>query len=221
MTRSMEIRRDIGDFQGLAHSYNMLAGLNKMTGQLDISQEYFAKSLAICRTIGDQFGMSSNLSNLGTVARARGEFEDAKRYLEEGVQLFDEIGVPHYLVASAAQLALTYVDLGDLLLARQAFARAVDVASQHGKQEGYVFTLVAAIALAHADNQQDHARDWLAFINTVPESYATLSDEIDRLNGLMTTPSDRQKNSAKVMTEDEKLVTFRTILNDARMLLLS
>ena len=66
-TKSLKIRKEIGDKQGIAMSYNNIGII--YTEQCDYTKaiDYYTKSLKIREDIGDKKGIASSLGNIGVI----------------------------------------------------------------------------------------------------------------------------------------------------------
>ncbi|MBV9894756.1 MAG: AAA family ATPase [Chloroflexi bacterium] len=139
---SVAIRRELGDWAGLAESLVMLADMLCFSDPTTAGQ-LGAEALAIRRARGDEIGAVWALAVLGNVAIAQSEFASARAYFEEGRALRgdrrDNVVDAHLLRG----LGAVYGGAGEYAAARRLLDEALELhTTVWGSTEGMIWTLL-------------------------------------------------------------------------------
>jgi len=92
----MQIKEDLGDRHGLAHTYGNLGLVYADKGEWDLAIEYYEKSMQIKEALGDRYGAGVTLSNIGRMYLDRSDPMRAKENLEEAIKKIHSDARPHY-----------------------------------------------------------------------------------------------------------------------------
>jgi non-specific serine/threonine protein kinase len=108
--QTLEIRRALGDREGVAETLNNLGLVLRCIGDHGAAVALFDEALAACRALGNRAREAHVLNNLARAAYYRGEHASARALHEQGLALAREVG-------DSWATAICLGDLGDLLLA--------------------------------------------------------------------------------------------------------
>jgi predicted ATPase len=122
-TRSLELRRELGDEVGAALLYNNIGSIVWQQGDLAQAQSLFSQSLALLRPRGEDVGIANALSNLAVIASERGDWPLAEQYYTECAALWRRLN-------NQSGLAITLNNLGQLLLEQGQYDQAQRVLAE-------------------------------------------------------------------------------------------
>jgi len=89
---SLFIRKEIGDKNGIAYSFNYLGNVANYRGDKVLAKKYYEDSLKIFKEIGDKRGIAESHHNQGNLASEKGDYVLAKNFFEEEMAIRKEIG---------------------------------------------------------------------------------------------------------------------------------
>src|SRR5262249_11427118 len=101
LQESLEIRRELGDQQGIAASLHGLGDVATAQGRLDDARSLHRESLAIRQALGDKGGIADGLESLAGVAAVQEYGQEAARLFSAAAALREELGAPLPLAEQA------------------------------------------------------------------------------------------------------------------------
>jgi putative nucleotidyltransferase with HDIG domain len=134
--RALDAAEAVGDVGGEAHALNWIAIAEQSTGNLDRSEELYARARIRAVRAGDDLLVAMIDQNLGTVANIRGALDLALDSYESSLRRYRALGLPHYEAHVLNNMGMLYTDLGDFANAEQAYAQAYD-ACRSGGDDAY------------------------------------------------------------------------------------
>lgn len=156
--RSLAIRRDLGDEQGMAALLNNLGNLALDQSDSAAARQYLEQSLAIKRRLGDTVGISASLGNLGALAYQQGDHEAARAYLEESVALKRQLGDTSGAAIPLGTLGAVAVAQGEFRKGRSLLEESLQLKQAAGDRWGVAMTLDDLGILAIRQGETDKAR---------------------------------------------------------------
>ena len=81
--KSLHVRENIKDNEGIAFSYNNIGNIYKATEKKDDALKYYLKSFEIFKELKDDKSISMALNNIATIYAAKGEFNQALNYYKQ------------------------------------------------------------------------------------------------------------------------------------------
>ena len=105
MQRSLEIRRQIGDVNAVARTYNNLGLLNWRRGAWNSALENYKRSIELHGSLGDVEGTIEINSNLGLVYLEQGDFENAYKSFSQALLSAQRIGHSYHVGLAYLHLA--------------------------------------------------------------------------------------------------------------------
>ena len=91
--QALEIAREIGDRNGIAHSLSDLGSAYPFAGRLSTKAiDFHQQSLEIQREIGDRKGIAKLLGNLGNAYASQGDYTKAIDFQQQALEIAREIG---------------------------------------------------------------------------------------------------------------------------------
>ena len=90
--KSLKIREDIGDSEGISITLNNIGVIYKNQGNIPKALEFHQKSLKIQEEIGDKKGLALSLNNMGFIYNDQGDNSKALEYYHKALKIREEIG---------------------------------------------------------------------------------------------------------------------------------
>ncbi|MEM1350198.1 MAG: tetratricopeptide repeat protein, partial [Myxococcota bacterium] len=120
LREALEIRRALGDRQGVAEIFRYLGDLDKQLGDLEASENYLYQSLRMLEALGAPFDLGAVHNSLAVTKMWMGSYDEAMRHFDEAERLFASIG---------DQLAVSHVHVnkGITELNQLHWARAAEI----------------------------------------------------------------------------------------------
>lgn len=88
--KSLKIREQIQDFEGLATSYNSIGSIYSNQGELEKAKDFFEKSLAMRKILGAPQGIAYTLNNIGYVYEQKKDVLNARKYYLESRSFIEQ-----------------------------------------------------------------------------------------------------------------------------------
>ena len=139
--KSLKIKEEIGDKDGIAISLNNIGVIYKNQGDIPKALEYFHKSLKIKEEIGDKKGIAMSLNNIGAIYRNQGDIPKALEYYHESLKIQEEIGDKKGMASSLNNIGVIYKNQGDIPLALQYYHKSLKVREELGWKAGIAISL--------------------------------------------------------------------------------
>jgi tetratricopeptide (TPR) repeat protein len=152
-TKSLEIDHKIGDQQGISVCLTNLGILADIEDDYEAAQRYYNQGLTIDRNIGDRRGEGVDLNNLGLLAMNIGDYVTAQKHYKASLVIRQEVGDRRGESRVRANLCFSYFGQGELDLARQYGAEAVDIARQIEGQYELALSLLHLVHVLLAQNE--------------------------------------------------------------------
>ena len=151
----IEMRKSIGDLDGMSGSYNNLAVVYCSQSDYNLAAQYFRKSLEISRKIGDTYGTAMCYNNLGGICYILGDYSHAVEYYERSLEIRSEIGDLQGIADTYNNLGEVHHSLGDRQQALHYLQEAVRLFTEIGDK----MTLSDAYRLLAEVELELNARD--------------------------------------------------------------
>ena len=139
--RSLAIRRDLGDRQGIASSLNSLGNVALDQGDYPTAQALYAESLEIKKDLGDKQGIAAALNNLAIVAYQQGDYTQARALHEQSLQMEKRRGDRWGIAISLGNLGEVVEKQGDYALARTLLEESLEMRRELGDRWGIAMAL--------------------------------------------------------------------------------
>jgi predicted ATPase/class 3 adenylate cyclase len=156
--QSLEIKRELGDRQGIAASLNNLATLALSQGDYATARPHYEESLAIERQLGNRQGITSSLMGLGNVALEQGDYAAARTLYTECLRIKRELGDKRGIATSLAGQGSAALAQGHTLAARTLHEEALSLRRHLGERRGIAVSLQSLGAVATAEGNYAAAR---------------------------------------------------------------
>jgi class 3 adenylate cyclase/tetratricopeptide (TPR) repeat protein len=158
---SVQLARQVGNNNGVAHGLNSLAIAFQLEGNSDKAMATFLESLQLNRECGDRLNEAMVLGNLAGMYSAAGDLETAERSARESMAIAKEIGAVSLLPTSQGAMA-------DICLRRGRDTEALRWIRTTGetiRSMGLPMSLVTLLYGIHKIRSGDRARGlaWVGF----------------------------------------------------------
>ena len=158
--KSLAIREDLGDRDGMATSYHQLGLITQDRGRLDNAGTWYRKSLALMEDIRNQNGVAAAYHQLGSIAHARGRLEEAESLYRRSAALYEKLG---YM----ADTATCYHSLGNIAFQRNNmddaedwYRRSLAISEELTDQNGIARSYYQLGIVAQERRLPDDAETW-------------------------------------------------------------
>ncbi|MDQ3656217.1 MAG: tetratricopeptide repeat protein [Chloroflexota bacterium] len=156
--KSLALRREIGDWNGIASALNNLGMLATAHGDLDDARELLEASLALRREIDPMHIPATIMNNLGDVAIAEGDAATAQRWNEEALAASREQGNTRRVAHSLHNIGLALRCRGDDIAARSLFEDSLKLFQEVNEKSGVAAVLQSMGRVAVRQGRLDQAR---------------------------------------------------------------
>jgi predicted ATPase/DNA-binding CsgD family transcriptional regulator len=106
LEESVELWRELGGKQGLAHALRFLSAGVQPQGDYELVRSLAEESVELFREGSDTFGLTMSLGRLGSATLAQGDHAAAQSFLEEAVAICRETGDDWVLALTLRNLAI-------------------------------------------------------------------------------------------------------------------
>jgi predicted ATPase/class 3 adenylate cyclase len=158
---SLEIKRETGDRQGIAHSLNFMATLAQAQGDFAAAEPNYEQSLKIETEMGSKQGITASLIGLATLAVERGDYARADSLYRESLRIKRELGDGRGVAASLAGLASVALGTGDAALSRSLQEESLAIRRELGDMRGIASSLEQLAAVLCAQDELKAAEEAL------------------------------------------------------------
>jgi tetratricopeptide (TPR) repeat protein len=152
--QSLEIKKAIGNQQGIAATLNQMAILYKNQGRIEEAFDYHRKSLEIAEQGGYKSAQASALHGLANIYRNQGKMSEAIDLYYDSLEIKKAIGDQQGIAGTLHALANVYSDQGKVSDAIDLYYQSLELEKAIGNQQGIAITL-ASIGRLIAVHQGD------------------------------------------------------------------
>ncbi len=135
-TRSLELRRKLGDKSGLGDSYQNIGIICKAQGKYQEALDFFEKGMNLRKELDDKKGMGDIWNNMGNTYNAMGNYEQAIICLGKGLELRQLIKDKKGIAGSYNNIGLIYYNHGNHPVALENFLAALKIHEEIGNKNG-------------------------------------------------------------------------------------
>jgi predicted ATPase/class 3 adenylate cyclase len=150
---SLDIKRELGDRQGIAASLNNLATLALAQSDYNAAAPFYEESCAIERKLGNRQGITSCLIGLGNVATEQGDYAAAQQLYTESLALKREMADRRGIATSLIGLGTIAFHQGRYPLARRLMQESLEIRRHLRDRRGIGTSLAALGTLALAEGE--------------------------------------------------------------------
>jgi tetratricopeptide (TPR) repeat protein len=157
--KSLAIKEQLGDRQGIATSYHQLGRVAGQRGDYDAALDWYRKSLAIAEQLGDRRGMAASYHQLGRVAENRGDYDAALDWYRKSLAIAEQLGARQGMAASYHQLGRVAEQRGDYDTALDWYRKSLAIEEQLGNRQGMANSYGQLGNIAYLQGDYDGALD--------------------------------------------------------------
>ncbi|MBL4705924.1 MAG: tetratricopeptide repeat protein [Flavobacteriales bacterium] len=155
-TKSLAVREEIGDQEGIANSLNNLGIMYADQGNYVKGIDYYTKSLKIEEERGDSIGIATALNNIGTIYSDQFDYDKAIEYHSRSLKINQALGRKEGIAASLHNVGTIYLAQSDDVRALQYHTQSLKIYESINHQQGIANSL-NCIGLVHK-SQGDYTR---------------------------------------------------------------
>ncbi|MBU0764723.1 MAG: tetratricopeptide repeat protein, partial [Bacteroidetes bacterium] len=112
-TRSLAVKKEIGDSVNLIYTYNDIACDYSAMGDYDRALDYYRKSLELAERQNNQMVMAANYHNIGSILAAKGKTGEALSSLRKSLEIADRLSLLSQSKEVFSSLSTLYARIGD------------------------------------------------------------------------------------------------------------
>ena len=188
--KSLNMRQEMGDVEGVAIMYNNLGSLARDRGDAEIAETHFRHSLAIAKPFQMAWQSANSTNGLAQALLYKGDTEASQAAILEGITLAEEIGARDVLTEMQITQAELYFSKRDYSQSALIANLAADMAAGIGNRilESSAWRHVAASHYqegSYSEAEKDLENAWSAISESTDEleigrvhAIATLIDQI-------------------------------------------
>lgn len=124
--RALDVAAAAADVGGQAHALNWIAIAEQSVGNLDRSEELYARARVAAEQSGDDLLIALIDQNLGTIANIRGKLDVALQSYQSSLERCRALALHEYEARVLNNMGLVYTDLGEWQDAERVYAAARD-----------------------------------------------------------------------------------------------
>lgn len=180
LEEAVNIRRRLGDRQGLAISLNNLGNVAESQGDYAAARVLYEESLMICRQLENQGGVAIALNNVGLIAERQGDYAGAQALYEESLMLSRQLGYQGGIAISLNSLGVVAERQGDYAAARALYEESLILSRQLGYQQGIAENLECMAGAATGLNQMVRAARLGGAVSSLRETIGYLRSPMEQ-----------------------------------------
>jgi adenylate cyclase len=138
--RSMKLREQIGDENGVASSLNNIGIIYHDQEDLDKALHYYQRSLDLFKKTGSRKGQSNVLGNMGIIHYELDDQDMALHYLGQSLRLYEEIGDEQGRSYALNNLGDVHFARSDHTTALDHYERSIEIKQRIGDKSGLAHT---------------------------------------------------------------------------------
>nr|AOE12546.1 hypothetical protein [uncultured bacterium]CCF99360.1 serine/threonine protein kinases [uncultured Cytophagia bacterium] len=172
----LEIKKELGDKQGMGVSYNNIGNIYKNQGNYEKALEYYSKSLVIREEIGDKKGVGSSYNNIGIIYKDQDNLEKALEYYSKSLAIKEEIGDKKGMGNTCNNIGLIYQNQGNYEKALECYLKSLAIREEIGDKQGMAYSY-GNIGLIYKDQgNYEKALEYLLKSKNILQEVNTIKD---------------------------------------------
>lgn len=135
LTRSFEIKKELGDTLGMANYYTNMSSLNDVLGNYQEALNFSQKAIDLFKELDDKEGIAVGFGNIGTIHYNLGNYRISLDNHLKSVEMHQEIGNKDGMAHSLSNVAGVYLIMADSVARTESQRREyLDQAISYGHQ---------------------------------------------------------------------------------------
>ena len=134
--KSLKIREEIKDQQGIASSYNNIGSIYADQNDYSKAIEYYSNSLKIKKKINDKYGIANSYSNIGLIYDNLGNYTKAIKHYNTSLKIHKAINHKQGIAIALGNLGTTYLYQKNYNTAIDYFNRALAIQEEVEDKRG-------------------------------------------------------------------------------------
>jgi len=157
--RSIQLYRQVGDWQGLAHALSVFASDVALVGDVEHAQSILGEYAGLHQLASDKRNLEFILTTKARIALLYGEYEQACSYLEENMAILQELGNRMGYLWARTRLGYVILREGKSEAAKEIILECLKEFQNDGNRAGLLFPLeLMAMYFVQADQYELAAR---------------------------------------------------------------
>ncbi len=138
---SLELKKGLGDKQGIAASLHQLGMIQQDQGNYKEAEKYYRDSLELLKGLGDKQGIATSLHQLGMIQQLQGNYKEAEKYYRDSLELKKGLGDKQGIATSLHQLGMIQQDQGNYKEAEKYYRDSLELKKGLGDKQGIATSL--------------------------------------------------------------------------------
>ncbi len=134
--KSLKIKEEIKDKQGMATSYNNIGLIHNKQGDIPLGLAYYHKSLKIQEQIKDKKGMALSYNNIGFIHMNQGDIPLALAYYHKSLKIKEEIKDKQGMAISYNNIGAIHNNQGAIPLALAYYHKSLKIQEEIKDKKG-------------------------------------------------------------------------------------
>ncbi|MCB9198071.1 MAG: tetratricopeptide repeat protein [Flavobacteriales bacterium] len=134
--KSLKLREELGDKEGMANSYNNIGIIHRNQGDLLLALDYYDKSLEILEELADKKGMANLYNNIGYIHANHGDLTLALDYYGKSLKIQEGLGDKRGIAKSYNNIAYIIENQGNKALALDHLDKSLKLYEEIGDKWG-------------------------------------------------------------------------------------
>lgn len=153
----LEIRKEIGDREGIAISFNNIGNVLYTQGKYNEAMEKHTESLEINKEIGNKAGIALSLGNIGNVLLAQHKHNEAMEKYTEYLEINKEMGNKNEIASSLGNIGQVLYAQDKHDEAMEKYTGCLEINKEIGSKEGIALTLSNIGQVLYAQDKYNEA----------------------------------------------------------------
>ncbi len=139
--KSLEIKKTIGDKQGMASAFNNIAIIYRNKGDHEKALDYNFKALKLREEINDKKGIAGSYTNIGIIYDQQNNYAKAMEYDFKSLKIKEELGNKNGIAKSLDNIGVGYTRLKNYKKALEYNLRALKLREEINDKNGMAYSL--------------------------------------------------------------------------------
>ena len=155
-TRSLAIRMEIGDADGISRSLLNIGNVYRRRGEHQQALDHLGRSMKMKEQLGDMEGIAICLNNIGIVHKALGDPVKAMECYERSLKIREELGDDKGIAYAMNSMGLLYEEQGQYARAIEYYGRSLHLHEKVGNKVlmANVLLRIGKLAMEQGDHVQ-------------------------------------------------------------------
>ncbi len=134
--KSLEIKEELNDQEGIAKSYNNIGTVYHKLGELNKAKEFYIKSFEIVKERKNKKAVAGCYNNIGVIYKEKREFEKALDYFFKSIEIYENIGNQKEIASIYNNIGFIFDMNGKSEKALEYYKKSLEINQKTGSKAG-------------------------------------------------------------------------------------